>query len=430
MPDLHLKNAAGRAVVSARSSGGLARRLLLGGAAAGGLAATLLSSPCHASADATAFGDFGVYVGYTWGEGGGFTWGIEGRVGAIAGDEWDLECGGETLFAGAGVARLGLVDLEDLRLGLAGQLGATVGPGAAMFDAGLGYRFGEHGGPSLPLGLDLQVWGLDTMVNVDPLLRGGFVGGGLRYPAMDRAFGCVVEGRPLHDEQGRAPLPALRALAPFVLRSERDVALAGEWSRRARAEWASVPAFLQLAEQLEHARAPRTLVARALVAAADEVRHAMLTAGATSRIARAPVAFDRVTPATRAPAFGRPALVRLAVESWLDGCLGEGGAAAKAAHEAELAEDDGIRAMQRSIATEEASHAELGWDVMTWAMRAGGEEVREALWAIRDAESVDAPSAIDDVDLRVHGVLSADERRRVSGMASDVARSRLRALLS
>jgi hypothetical protein len=306
-----------------------------------------------------------------------------------------------------------------------------MGPTSLLADLGVAYRFGEGGGWSAPMGLDLQVWAINAFVSADTGLGGGYVGGGFRLPPPDRQLGCVAIGRPLHDEQGQAELPSIRALGESAARSELESAIVGEWGERARSEWASVPAFLQLADQLLRAGAPRALVQRAWIAAEDEARHAVLTARVAVRIGGAPVHLSRVTPATRAPAQGRDALVRLAVESWVDGCLGEGRAAAIAARESAAAEVETLRDVQGAIARDEGRHAELAWDVLAWAVRAGGDDVRHAVDACREAAPpAVASEAAKELDLEAFGLLSPEDQDLVGEETRDAARVRLSALLS
>ena len=88
-------------------------------------------------------------------------------------------------------------------------------------------------------------------------------------------------------------------------------------------------------------------------------------------------------PALRAPLVGESGLVRLAVESWLDGCLGEGRAALEAEEAARRAHDPAARRIQGMIAQDEARHAELAWQVVDWALARGGRRVQGALRAER-----------------------------------------------
>ena len=79
--------------------------------------------------------------------------------------------------------------------------------------------------------------------------------------------------------------------------------------------------------------------------------------------------------------------MRLATESWLDGCLGEGIAAARAARAASLASDPAALRVQRTIASDEARHAGSSAGAScNGRLEVGGDEVRDAVRELRDVE--------------------------------------------
>jgi hypothetical protein len=73
------------------------------------------------------------------------------------------------------------------------------------------------------------------------------------------------------------------------------------------------------------------------------------------------------------------------VESWIDGCLGEGAAAERAVREARRARDARTRGIHTRIATDESRHAELAWDILRWAVDQGGSVVRDAVGSVEPA---------------------------------------------
>jgi hypothetical protein len=149
--------------------------------------------------------------------------------------------------------------------------------------------------------------------------------------------------------------------------------------RDAQLECASVPAFLQLAAELICHGAPEALIERALDAACDELVHAELCARlATERLGQ-PVRPSLPVFAPRPALAGSRGLERLAVESWIDGCLAEGSAAQQAAHAARIAVDSDARRAQARIARDEQRHAELAWSILGWASERGGEPIRSAV---------------------------------------------------
>lgn len=126
--------------------------------------------------------------------------------------------------------------------------------------------------------------------------------------------------------------------------------------------------------------------------------------------------------------------MRLAVESWVDGCLGEGAAAACAGAEARLASEGSIAATQQIIAGEEASHAELAWDVLDWTVAVGGQAVRAALQAVAEATpsppNAHSAAANEGRGLERFGILSDDHRHEVVEKHRSAALDRLARHLS
>ncbi len=155
--------------------------------------------------------------------------------------------------------------------------------------------------------------------------------------------------------------------------------LLGElWLLTARMEQASVAAFSQLGLHLAALGAPARLLESTHRAALDEIRHAC----ACFAIVRAMTGEPHSAGPIRALANARAAgvdMIRLAIGSLVDGCLGEGVAADVAARGARSAKDPAIRRVLEMIACDEATHAELGWDVLAWCLAEGGAEVGRAV---------------------------------------------------
>jgi hypothetical protein len=221
----------------------------------------------------------------------------------------------------------------------------------------------------------------------EPHKRELTLGLGLRFPAVftNLDFGS---GRPLRIGEERA-LPSVLASArrrglckaPIDRATRAELALA--WLADARAEGSSIPAFLALAAELGALGAPPELASRALSAARDEQRHTAACLAIAGDLAGREIALGplpRPSP-SRDPRAAR--LRRLAVESWQDGCLGEG-----------LAADRARRSrgpVNALIARDEQRHADLAWSVLAWALAEGGRPVRDAV-----AESMHGPSAVLD----------------------------------
>jgi hypothetical protein len=257
---------------------------------------------------------------------------------------------------------------------------------------------------------------------------------GVRFPSMFGAPNRCIVGRPLRG--GDALL-----LPDVVARGERRVrdarldrdtrgAIADAWLDDARAECASITAFLALARDLAAAGAPPALVAAALRAAEDEARHTRICAQIAADhagLALDPVLLD---PPAATDADRRDALLRLALEAWLDGCLGEGAAAERAARASVSATDDAARLAQAAIAADERRHAELGWSVLAHCLAAGGSEVRDAIAEAARAPLADPPRSdaerdADPAALRAHGRLA--QRDADAAWRDTVTASRRRA---
>jgi hypothetical protein len=92
----------------------------------------------------------------------------------------------------------------------------------------------------------------------------------------------------------------------------------------------------------------------------------------------------------------------------VDGCLAEGVSAAAAAHAARRAADPVVRATLDTIASDEASHAELAWDILKWCCEEGGTEVSNRLCALVErAPHAVGPSVPAELEpeLEAHGQL-------------------------
>jgi hypothetical protein len=127
---------------------------------------------------------------------------------------------------------------------------------------------------------------------------------------------------------------------------------------------------------------------------------------------------------------GSAGLVRLAVESVIDGGVVEGVAAQQAARAAQLAAPGPAQRLQQRIASDEQRHAELGWDIAAWAMQQAPDEVRAALHGISawlptpPSETEAAPGLEHD------GRLSASELDHIAQRHAAESSKRLATCLS
>lgn len=224
-----------------------------------------------------------------------------------------------------------------------------------------------------------------------------------------------VAGRPLQHE-GRWLLPEVTrgdAWAQHVL-ARPDVdrastrAAAEYWLEVARVEHASVASFARVSLELMAVGAPPHLLEGCHRAALDEVRHARMAldlARALGDEAWDLGAIPGVPPRS-------VTLRQIALDALLEGCIGEGGAAASAHLAAEWTEGPLADALRR-IAADETRHATLAWATLRWTLQRDpslAEPLREALVRARDDRRHRLASASEGrPGLASLGVVSAAE---------------------
>lgn len=381
----------------------------------------------------------GVFVGYN-DRHRGLEWGAEtfATFRVDAGDsEIDTRLGLGPMF------QVGLLDgFSDPRLTFALHGGGELERNlfALTGELGLSYRFGAQHSFAVHTGLMTEVSLVNLAFRYQFLLREAWVGLGTRlmptYGKPDYISPAeaerTVSGRPLRAAQGRVQPPAAThaAHSGTVTACPEERALGAVWERDAQLEYASIPAFIQLAHELTAQGAPRSLVRRALDAARDESGHALGCAALASRYQRHAIlpTLPRYTP--RPIEVGRAGLVRLAVESWIDGCLAEGCAARQAQRAAELAEQGAAQQLQRRIAADEQRHAELAWDTLAWTLSQAEDEIRAALDTWREHRAAKAAEADVPHGLERFGRVGASEIDRICEQHAGDSRARLDRLLS
>lgn len=135
--------------------------------------------------------------------------------------------------------------------------------------------------------------------------------------------------------------------------------LGAQLARMAHLEAASVPAFAQLAAELEAHGAPPRLLAGARRALVDERRHASLVGDLARQLG------GRALPLELEPMPLRP-LAAIAVDNAAEGCVRETMGAVLAAEQARLAPDRALGEALAGIATDERRHANLAWAIDAW----------------------------------------------------------------
>jgi hypothetical protein len=260
----------------------------------------------------------------------------------------------------------------------------------------------------------------------------GLVPGGLQL--LWTAMGLLTEwdwdwtsGRPLRDASGRARRSRLFRDGPPSA-SHVDDAVLEEWRNVASAEHASIAAFEQLAAELSALGAPRDLVGRAAAAAREEQRHAADALAIVEDLSGERWRFRSESRPPRREAT----LSQLAAESLVDGCLGEGLAAALAAQLVPLARLPNVRVFLFRVARDEAGHAELAWDIVAWCVEQDASVLgtlhaaRQALRAqprnqAVDGENLGIPSVerVARTSLRCLEALDARCLAELDGRATD-----------
>lgn len=191
-------------------------------------------------------------------------------------------------------------------------------------------------------------------------------------------------------------------------------------SRSCQLEAASVPAFIQLADQLRTYGAPARLEKAAQRAARDEIRHARVMRRLAARYgANAGVPNCPVPPQA-------PSLSAIALLNEREGCVRESYAALVAAHQGAMATDKVVRKAMARIAADELRHASLSRAIQTWIkpqltvpQRAALTRARKReLALLRTATSVPAPA---DVQALLGLPTPATSARIIDLLAAEVA---------
>jgi hypothetical protein len=246
---------------------------------------------------------------------------------------------------------------------------------------------------SIPVGIFASFWALLFSA-----------GSGLHGRPFRGGAGTTARTTPTHagtDWSEGGPCPDLHGIDPKVRKQ-----LAEAWLADAALEHASVAAFGALALDLIALGAPPALVRRSHEAALEEIAHArdcfaLASAYAGCSLTAAPF------PEVRAPVPDESLearLERLAVESAVDGCIGEGCAAAAARDAMTRASDPVVREVLARIARDEQSHADSAWELLGWCLAKGGSTVARAVDdALARHASTPASVRRPPTDLAHHG---------------------------
>ncbi len=182
-------------------------------------------------------------------------------------------------------------------------------------------------------------------------------------------------------------------------------------STTAKLEEASIHAFVRLARELAHHRAPAALVARAREAADDEVRHARAMHALAVKYGADATSSPRSRPHVRRV----PRLVDVLVENAVEGCVRETFGALMAHVQALRATDPVVRSTMARVAIDESRHAALAWAIDEWGSARVSPADRRRIAAARQDATRALMSEIDrgprNVDEPELGLIGAAEAR-------------------
>jgi len=229
----------------------------------------------------------------------------------------------------------------------------------------------------------------------------------------------IVDGAPrLAGVERRSDWAAPHGDGAPELSSELRELVAASWLEDARLEHASIASFARFVLDLLALGAPAELVEAAQRALADEIRHAQGCFALASFYAGAPFGPGTLNltgvSASASLADAAAAAVR-------EGCIGETIAAFTARAQAAQAVAPRARDLLERIADDEASHAELAWRFVRWALAQGDEAVRRSVRkAFAESHSelqAPQPEEPNEALLNAHGRLSGRQQRELAHQA-------------
>jgi hypothetical protein len=157
--------------------------------------------------------------------------------------------------------------------------------------------------------------------------------------------------------EGRRPAGLLEPRTPGPV--EAATALGTLFAHMAHLETASIHAFARLRRELLVHGASELLLRLVAEAARDEVRHAR-------QMSKLAADHGAAVPRVELGAFRVRPLFEMACENEVEGCVRETYGALVALWQAEHAGTPELRALFRSVALDEARHAELAWLLREW----------------------------------------------------------------
>ncbi len=153
------------------------------------------------------------------------------------------------------------------------------------------------------------------------------------------------------------------------------------WVQDARMEHAAIAAFMRATLELMAMAGPSELLAELQQAAQDEVVHAQRCFGFAARFsgqARQPGALTTLAPRVADPS-AEADWVRLAVDTFVEGCVGETIATLVARRGLRHCDDPATVRTLEEIVEDEGQHAGLAWRTVSWILDEGAGDHREAV---------------------------------------------------
>lgn len=193
------------------------------------------------------------------------------------------------------------------------------------------------------------------------------------------------------------------------------------WVEDARMEHASIAAFERATLELMAMAAPPELLGEIQLAAADEVVHAQRCFGLAARFSgqqREPGPLTSLEPRViglandASPEQARADWIRLAIDTFVEGCVGETIATLTARRAMRRCEDPASRATLEQIVDDEGRHAGLAWRTIRWIVDACGDHQAAVLAALEqraealaaEARQSCADESLPDADPQADGL--------------------------
>jgi len=177
---------------------------------------------------------------------------------------------------------------------------------------------------------------------------------------------------------------------PLVLVGTDADVVTAEWRRRTQAEYTSAAIAAQVGLWLIQLGAPPDLIRNCLAVVEDELVHSELSAEVAD-LADGDVGVPVIDPASLILGDGGDRAAALVASVLRYFCIGETVAVPLFRMlRARCSVPAAVRALDR-VLRDEGRHRQFGWDVLDWALLAGGTSVRDAVTA-------QAPAMLGDVE--------------------------------